>query len=156
MTSAASDSVTCAALAWTRWSVSSLSWMELFPSGSGDFTLSTIQGLVFVHISSLRRQQYRLFGVLYNIAKPFLSERVKENIVFHGYFWVFIGSFIGIIISLLGIIWAACTRRSVRKCFLEISGKSLLFPPGRSEWGVVGGLTETTWTTRPPWMLQRN
>jgi len=26
----------------------------------------------------------RLFGVLYNIAKPFLSERVKENIVFHG------------------------------------------------------------------------
>ena len=155
MTSAASDSVTCAALAWTRWSVSSLSWMELFPFGSGDFTLSTIQGLVIIHISKLR-QQYRLFGVLYNIAKPFLSERVKENIVFHGYFWVFIGSFIGLIIMLLGIIWAACTRRSVRKCFLEISGKCLLSPPCWRECGVVGGLTETTWTTRPPWMLQRN
>ena len=30
------------------------------------------------------QQGLRLFGVLYNIAKPFLSERVKENIVFHG------------------------------------------------------------------------
>ena len=39
---------------------------------------------VSVYFKAIQQGNLRLFGVLYNIAKPFLSERVKENIVFHG------------------------------------------------------------------------
>ena len=35
-------------------------------------------------ITNIQSGERRLFGVLYNIAKPFLTDRVKDNIVFHG------------------------------------------------------------------------
>ena len=66
--------------------------------------------------------QPRLFGVLFNMVKPFLDERVKDMIVFHGYESIEVYKRKSKSV-LKGATMTPYTRRSARRCFQRNLGE---------------------------------
>ena len=73
-------------LVWSKLNALQPSWQGLFHSGLIGYMLSTILGnLVFILLElNIIFCILRLFNVLFNMVKPFLNDRVKDNTVFHG------------------------------------------------------------------------